>query len=134
MMLVTLAKARRSYRGHSWLFCSSSSATPRCAGWLAAESWPGAVAGGWNAQDTQVGGSLRIPLGDLPAGAALDDPQTPRTDELAKRRAIVVIPDQASLTSGKVEVLLHFHGWNIGVPPESAAAAAEARRRDRPRH
>jgi hypothetical protein len=78
-----------------------------------ARQWSGAVAGGWNGQVTSVGGSLRIPVAGLPAGvASTDSPK--ETSESADHRAIVVVPDTANLSSGTVEVLLHFHGQNIG--------------------
>jgi hypothetical protein len=78
-----------------------------------ARQWSGAVAGGWNAQVTSVGGSLRIPVAGLRTGvASTDSPK--ETSESAEQRAIVVVPDTANLSSGTVEVLLHFHGQNIG--------------------
>ena len=74
----------------------------------------GARPGGWNAQDTQVAGTTRIPIDDLPAGFRGDDDQRPTTRESAQRRAIVIVPNRVDVTAGSVEVLLHFHGLNIG--------------------
>jgi hypothetical protein len=86
----------------------------RPAGRIVARVWSDARTGGWNAQDTSVAGTLRIPLEELPDGYAGQDPQPTITKESAAKRAIVVVPDNVDLSSGKVEVLLHFHGRNIG--------------------
>jgi hypothetical protein len=85
-----------------------------------ARAWSDARAGGWNAQDTNVGGTLRIPIDGLSDGFSGQDPQRPYTNERADKRAIVVVPDNADLSSGKVEVLLHFHGRNIGYRERAA--------------
>jgi hypothetical protein len=85
-----------------------------------ARLWSDARIGGWNAQDTNVWGTLRIPVEELPSGFTGDDPQQPYTNESARKRAIVVIPENADLSSGKVEVLLHFHGRNIGYRERAA--------------
>lgn len=79
-----------------------------------ARSWADARAGGWNAQDTDVGGALRIPVWGLTDGFEADDPQRKYTNESARKRAIVVIPSKVDLSKGKIDVLLHFHGRNIG--------------------
>ena len=78
-----------------------------------ARQWSDARPGGWNAQDASVAGALRIPVEELPQGFGGKDPQLQYTKESAEKRAIVVVPDAVDL-SGPVEVLLHFHGQNIG--------------------
>ena len=78
-----------------------------------ARQWSDARPGGWNAQDANVAGALRIPVEELPQGFGGKDPQLQYTKESAEKRAIVVVPDAVDL-SGPVEVLLHFHGQNIG--------------------
>ncbi len=93
-----------------------SRSTPR----TVARAWTDARAGGWNARDNSVSGTLRIPLDGLPDGFPGQDPQPPYTNEIAAKRAIVVVPDNADLSSGKVEVLLHFHGRNIGYRERAA--------------
>jgi hypothetical protein len=92
----------------------------RPTGRIVARVWSDARTGGWNAQDTNVGGALRIPIDGLPDGFSGRDPQPGVTNESASKRAIVVVPDNADLSSGKVEVLLHFHGRNIGYRERTA--------------
>ncbi|HEX3690788.1 MAG TPA: hypothetical protein VHV28_13895 [Solirubrobacteraceae bacterium] len=67
-----------------------------------------------------MSGTLRIPVDGLPDGFAGQDPQPKITRESASKRAIVVVPDKADLSSGNIEVLLHFHGRNIGYRERTA--------------
>jgi hypothetical protein len=96
------------------LRAAAATAPPSAAARPLARRWADARAGGWNAQDTRVGGALRIPVWGLTDGFEGDDPQRKYTTESARKRAIVVIPERVDLSKGKVDVLLHFHGRNIG--------------------
>jgi hypothetical protein len=87
-----------------------------------ARAWADARPGGWNSRDTSVGGTLRIPVEELGTGYSGNDPQPQYTRESATKRAIVVIPDNVDLATGSVEVLLHFHGQNIGYRERSKEA------------
>ena len=68
-------------------------------------------AGGWNEADRDVTGTWRIPVTGLTQGLANDSAQ-PATREEAQHRAVAIVPDSVSNTN--LEVLLHFHGNNLG--------------------
>jgi hypothetical protein len=74
--------------------------------------WDDARKGGWNEAPRAVTGTQRIPVKGLKKGNQSEDPQG-HTKELAKGRAIVIVPDGVDL-SKEVDVLLHFHGWAEG--------------------
>src|ERR1700722_11480013 len=67
---------------------------------------------GWNRDEVQVGGMRRIPVEGLTLGNAAAN-KDPAAEEAADQRAVVLIPSALSL-AGPVEVLLHFHGHNVG--------------------
>ena len=68
-------------------------------------------AGGWNAGDRTVAATWRIPVGGLTQGLATDNPH-PATAEEGAHRAVAIVPQ--SVTAANLEVLLHFHGNNLG--------------------
>jgi hypothetical protein len=80
---------------------------------LQRQGWGGARTGGWNEQSHTVGASLRIPVDGITRGNQAPDPSGP-TRESAAGRAIVVVPAAADFSRGSVEVLLFFHGMNVG--------------------
>ena len=79
---------------------------------VARDGWGDARSGGWNAGDHTVGRTKRFAIDGLTGGN--DDPsRDAATDESAAHRAIVVVPPTVDWTH-PVEVLLHFHGYNLG--------------------
>jgi hypothetical protein len=69
--------------------------------------------GGWNEAVREVAGTIRVPVKGVTTGNQQDDPNW-ATEESAKGRAVVVVPDKADLTQG-VDVFLFFHGMgNVG--------------------
>lgn len=99
--------------------------------------WTKSEGGGWNEKEKAVQGTLRIPIQGLSVGNedAAEDKQ--QTNEIAgakdSGRAVVVVPDGTDLASGKLEILLHFHGHGVGFRQRSsdhkrgAGAAGEVR-------
>ncbi len=86
-------------------------------------------AGGWNADDHQVAGTWRIAIDGLTAGVRSDDPST-STKESAAHKAIAIVP--SSIAPANLEVLVHFHGLNVGQrersqPSESGMATGTVR-------
>jgi hypothetical protein len=92
---------------------------------LQRDSWPEARAGGWNAKNWEVAGTLRVVLKGLPIGFKDQDPSSggkdedgnkfgPATTEFAGdgdgARAIVVVPKGTKFASDKLEVLILYHG------------------------
>jgi hypothetical protein len=67
---------------------------------------------GWNRDEVAVGGMRRIPVEGLTLGNVHPD-KDPAAEEAADQRAVVIIPAALDLTA-PVEVLLHFHGHNVG--------------------
>jgi len=79
-----------------------------------ANSW-GARAGGWNAGDREVTGTWRMPITGLHQGLsrqAPDDDVTGETREARHCRGIAIVPQ--TVQAGGLEVMLHFHGYDIG--------------------
>jgi hypothetical protein len=99
--------------------------------------WSGSEPGGWNEKEKAVQGTLRIPIEGLPVGNELPAEDKTQTKEVAggkdSGRAVVIVPDGTDLSSGKLEVLLHFHGHGVGfrqrsaTHKEGAGAAGEVR-------
>ena len=68
--------------------------------------------GTWNKDSTTVVGVQRIPIEGLTEGYQKKDPSV-STAESADQRAIAVVPSGVDFTKN-VDILLHFHGMNIG--------------------
>ena len=68
-------------------------------------------AGGWNEADRDVTGTWRIQVSGLTQGLASDS-ANPATAEEAQHHAVAIVPRSVSNTN--LEVLLHFHGNNLG--------------------
>lgn len=86
-------------------------------------------AGGWNEADREVTGTWRIPITGLTQGLAGADANAATAEE-AQHRAVAVVPK--SITPENLEVLLHFHGNNLGErertgPSESGMAKGTVR-------
>jgi hypothetical protein len=84
---------------------------------LAREATSPPRAGGWNADDHQVAGTWRIAIDGLTAGVRTDDPSKV-TKESAAHEAIAIVP--TSVKPENLEVLVHFHGLNVGQRERSA--------------
>jgi hypothetical protein len=68
-------------------------------------------ADGWNVADRTVGATWRFPITGLTQGLDTDD-ANPATAESAKHRAVAIVP--TSVSAQNLEVLVHFHGNNLG--------------------
>jgi hypothetical protein len=68
-------------------------------------------AGGWNAGDLEVEGTWRVPITGLAQGLATENLDK-ASAEGAAHRAIAIVP--RSIRPDNLEVLLHFHGNNLG--------------------
>jgi hypothetical protein len=75
--------------------------------------------GAWNKDSTTVSGEQRIPLEGLTEGLA-DAAASTATNESANQRAIAIVPAGFN-ASAPADVLLHFHGHNIGYRERSVA-------------
>lgn len=91
---------------------------------LQRQGWSKSVPGGWNEKARKIGTTWRIPVEgitrgnraasiNLPARRKPRAPLTQDTPESAAGRAIVLVPASANLSDG-VEVLLQFHGHDVG--------------------
>jgi hypothetical protein len=79
-----------------------------------ANSW-GARDGGWNAGDREVAGTWRMPITGLQQGVSSKTPNDDKegeTREARDCRGIAIVPETVQV--GNLEVMLHFHGWDIG--------------------
>lgn len=86
--------------------------------------WSKSKPGGWNEREKEVQGTLRIPIEGLPVGNKSAAEDKTQTSEIAggkdSGRAVVIVPDGTDLVGGKLEVLLHFHGYGVGFRQRSA--------------
>ncbi len=91
---------------------------------LQRQGWSKSVPGGWNEKARKIGNTWRIPVEGItrgnqaasikaPARKTPAAPLTQDTPESAAGRAIVLVPPSADLSDG-VEVLLQFHGHDVG--------------------
>jgi hypothetical protein len=78
-------------------------------------------AGGWNEADREVTGTWRIPVTGLTQGLATDS-ANPATREDSQHRATAIVP--RSVSSSNLEVLLHFHGNNLGERERRTASSS----------
>ena len=92
--------------------------------------WSKSEPGGWNEKEKAVQGTLRIPIEGLSVGNKSTAEDATQTKEIAGEkdsgRAMVIVPDGTDFSGGKLEVLLHFHGWGVGFRQRSADHKAGA--------
>jgi hypothetical protein len=86
--------------------------------------WSKSEKGGWNEEEKAVQGTLRVPIEGLSVGNKFAAADTKQTSEIAgdkdSGRAVVIVPDGTDFSGGKLEVLLHFHGYGVGFRQRSA--------------
>lgn len=92
---------------------------------LQRQGWSGARTGGWNEMARTIGGTLRIPIDGIRGGNQAAAPN-PATHESAAGRAIVIVPPSSNLAGGETEVLLFFHGMNLGYRERAVAGGPGA--------
>jgi hypothetical protein len=76
-------------------------------------------AGGWNEGDRDVTGTWRFRATGLSQGLDKDSPDGATTED-ARHLAVAIVPH--SVTNTNLEVLLHFHGNNIGQRERTSAS------------
>jgi len=84
----------------------------------------GGFVSGWDAEEKKVGKIRRIPVDFLQLGNQ-EESKSGQTTESAKGRAIVLIHAQLD-TKKPVQVLLHFHGMNVGYRESGGKVRDEA--------
>ena len=92
---------------------------------LLRQGWADARTGGWNESARVIGTTLRIPIEGISQGNQAPDASS-STHESAARRAVVVVPAAASFAGGVTEVLLFFHGMNVGYRERTVAGTPGA--------
>ena len=84
----------------------------------------GGFVSGWNAGEKHVGKIRRIPVDFLQLGNQ-EESKSGATTESAKGRAIVLLHERLD-TKKPVQVLLHFHGMNVGYRQSGGSVRDEA--------